>query len=88
MGKGVESGFAVVAAHSALSDAAEGQVRSCQVQQNIVDAAAAEGGFFDDCLPVADIPSKLWRGFAPKNAFTEASIASISGSFIDSCTSR
>ena len=42
VGEGVETGFAVVGAHAAVADAAEGEIRDSEVDNGIVDAATAE----------------------------------------------
>ena len=42
VGEGLEALFAVVAAHAAVADAAEGHVRRGQMDDRVVDAAAAK----------------------------------------------
>ena len=42
VGEGVETSFAVVGTHSAVADAAEGEIRDSEVDNGIVDAATAE----------------------------------------------
>ena len=54
VGKGEKAGFSVIRAHAAFAESAEAHIAGCQMDKNIVNAAATEtapgshfpGGFF------------------------------------------
>jgi len=53
--KGVKACFAVVRAHAAIAHAAKGQIGAGQVQQGIVNTAAAKGNVIENPLFIFSI---------------------------------